>query len=210
MSYAPKLILHSDQSAALTASRDRELLRSLTGKKAPRITYIPSTPDRRRRVFQAAADYYEKIGCPDVVYFDPEETDDPDEMAAAFARDVVHLSGGEVAPFRMRLSFTGCDERLREFSRRGGVIVGVSAGAMLLGLTFRTASLFGEKGDFTGLGFFDFELVPHVSEHFPKLDLLEAFARKHQMSLYALNDGDVVVVQGSKTRIYGQGVLIRG
>jgi peptidase E len=69
--------------------------------------------------------------------------------------------------------------------------------------------LFGEKGDFTGLGFFDFELVPHVAEHFPKLDLLQVFARKHQTPLYALNDGDVLVVQGNKIRIHGQGVLIQ-
>jgi dipeptidase E len=209
MSQGPKLILHSDQSAALTATRDRDLLHSLTGRKAPRVTYIPSSPDRRRRAFQTVADYYEKIGCSEVIYFDPEETADPAEVSAAFTRDVVHLSGGEVVTFRRRLSSSGCDEKLRDFSRRGGVIVGVSAGAMLLGRTFRTASLFGEKGDFTGLGFFDFELVPHVAEHFPKLDLLQVFARKHQTPLYALNDGDVLVVQGNKIRIHGQGVLIQ-
>lgn len=74
---------------------------------------------------------------------------------------------------------------------------------MLLGKTFNSASLFGERGIFEGLGFFDFEVVPHVSEHFPRPDILQQFARRHKKTLYALNDGDVIVISGTKIKTYG-------
>ncbi len=198
-----KLILHSDQSQEKTGALDAKLLLSLTGKRMPRLGYIPSTPDPRRKYFAEKARYYEKIGFPGLRYFDPEEDDSSEVVRDFFAHDVIHLSGGAVCPFMERLRATGCDRRLHDFANRGGVILGVSAGAMLLGRTFASASLFGEKGNFEGLGFFDFEIVPHVSEHFPRLDRLRSFATKNQKTVYALNDGDVVVVSGTKVKTYG-------
>jgi len=205
---APKIILHSDQSIALTAERDQELIRSLSGKRSPRIGYIPSTPDRRRKYFFEKEAYYQKIGFAGLQYFDPAEGLSELEMSAFFSLDVIHLAGGEVVPFMHSLRNSGCDARLRAFAERGGLMLGVSAGAMLLGKTFSSVSLFGEQGVFDGMGFFDFEVVPHVSEKFPRLDILRDFAKRQKKTLYALNDGDVVVVSGKKIRTYGSVVKI--
>ena len=87
---------------------------------------------------------------------------------------------------------TGCDQLLRKFLERGGVVLGVSAGAMILSRTFKSASLFKERGEFFGLGLFDFEIIPHASENFPRPDLLQTFAQKNKLSVYVMNDGDVV------------------
>jgi dipeptidase E len=199
----PKLILHSDQSHETTGELDAKLLVSLTGKRLPCIGYIPSVSDSRRKYFSEKERYYKKLGFSSLKYFDPDETNSEEEVHAFFECDVIHLSGGDVCPFMQRLRRTGCDRRLIEFANRGGVILGVSAGAMILGKTFLSASLFGEKGSFDGLGLFDFEIVPHVSEHFPRFDLLRSFAVKNRKSVYALNDGDVVVVSGAKVKTYG-------
>lgn len=198
-----KIILHSDQSLDKTGALDAKLLVSLTGKRSPRIGYIPSRPDQRRKTFAEQQRYYEKIGFGSLQYFEPEERSSAEEIQAFFASDVIHLSGGAVSPFMARLRATGCEGHLRDFAQRGGVLLGVSAGAMLLGTTFQSASLFGEKGSFDGLGLFDFEIVPHVAEHFPRLDLLRSFAVKIKKTVYALNDGDVVVVSGAKIKTYG-------
>ncbi len=204
----PKLILHSDQSVKLTSELDKEILLSMTGKRRPKITYIPSVPDPYRRYFLKKLEYYTKIGFPDVVYFDPEESCSQRDIESVFSADVVHLSGGEVTSFCNRLRFTQCDRHLQTFAARGGVILGVSAGAMLLGKTFQSASLFGERGCFEGLGFFDFEIVPHASEMFPRLDLLEKFARTHNKPVYVLNDGDVVLITGKKIKTRGNVVVL--
>jgi len=199
----PKIILHSDQTLPLTGTRDAELLRSLSGKKNPRITYFPSTPDPRRKYFEEKRSYYLKIGFSEVNFFEPEESSVEERIAAFQETDVVHLSGGEVISFSHRMRSTGCDQLLRQFLERGGVVLGVSAGAMILSRTFKSASLFKERGEFFGLGLFDFEIIPHAGENFPRPDLLQTFAQRNKLSLYVMNDGDIVVLHGKKIRTYG-------
>ncbi|MEY3903754.1 MAG: hypothetical protein RL189_3060 [Pseudomonadota bacterium] len=198
-----RLILHSDQSHERTGEIDAQLIRSLSGKRNPRLVYVPSVADPRHKYFAEKARYYEKIGITNCEYFDPLEEKDPARVDEIFQCDVIHLAGGEVCRFMERLVSSGTDQRLRNFAARGGVLVGVSAGAMLLGRTFAGAGLFGERGPTDGLGLFDFEIIPHVAEHFPRMDLLQVFANKTKKTLYALNDGDVVVVSGRKIRTFG-------
>ncbi|MBM3383349.1 MAG: hypothetical protein FJY29_13065 [Betaproteobacteria bacterium] len=199
----PKLVLHSDQTFELTGARDAELLRSLSGKKNPKIVYLGSTSNARRKVFDDCRKYYEKIGFTDVQLLEPEQANNDEKSIAFKNSDVVHLSGGEVIPFAERLRATGCDHLLKEFVQRGGVVIGVSAGAMILGSTFKTSALFREKGFFVGLGLYDFEIIPHASEMFPKKDAVKNFAEKNKVNIYTLNDGDVLVVQGKKIKVMG-------
>lgn len=199
----PKLILHSDQSLALTGARDAELLRSLSGKKNPRILYLPSARSSRHKPFEEKKTYYSKLGFTDVNLFEPEESSSEEQILAFKNADVIHLSGGEVIAFSHRLRTTGCDELLKSFLNRGGVVLGVSAGAMVLSRSFKTASLLRTRGEFLGLGLVDFEIIPHAHEHFPRQDLLEKFAIEKAISIYAMNDGDIVVVHGKKIRTYG-------
>lgn len=203
-----KIVLHSDQSLELTADHDRSALRGLTGKREPRIGYIPSAPDPRRRYFREREAYYQRLGFSSLEYFDPEEEHSPAEVDAFFRLDAIHLSGGQVTSFRERLRFTGCDERLVAFARRGGVLIGVSAGAMLMGESFSCVSFFGEKGETDGLGLFDFEVFPHVNEKFPNLELLKAHVRRSGRSLYAMNDGDMVILNGGRTVLKGSPTLL--
>lgn len=203
-----KLILHSDQSQERTSEIDAKLLLSLSGKRSPRLVYIPSVADPRRKYFSEKARYYEKIGFTSCEYFDPLEEQDSARIDELFECDVIHLAGGEVCRFMERLVSSGARERLVDFASRGGVLVGVSAGAMLMGRTFAGAGLFGERGSTDGLGLFDFEIIPHVSERFPRMDILQLFANKTKKTLYALNDGDVVVISGRKIRTFGTPVKL--
>jgi dipeptidase E len=199
----PKLILHSDQSVDSTGARDAELLRSLSGKKNPKIVYLGSTSNARRKVFDDCKKYYEKIGLPDVQLFEPEQANSDEKSIAFKNTDVVHLSGGEVIPFADRLRATGCDHLLKDFVQRGGVVVGVSAGAMILGRTFKTSAIFKENGFFIGLGLYDFEIIPHASEMFPRNDAVKIFAEKNNVNIYTLNDGDILVIHGKKIKTLG-------
>jgi peptidase E len=63
--------------------------------------------------------------------------------------------------------------------------------------------LFRERGEFFGLGIIDFEIIPHAGEHFPRRDLIDKFARDKEVSICAMNDGDIVVVHGRKIRTHG-------
>jgi dipeptidase E len=198
-----KFILHSDQSLQLTAELDRELIRSLTGKRRPSIGYITSYPDPRRRHFQDKAAYYEKLGYNDISFIDPLEPFEPKEVTHFFSSDVIHLPGGEVGYFLTSLKTSGFDELLRKFLATGGLIIGVSAGAMLLCNTIEIAQLYGEKKKLLGLGFFDFEICPHAKEYFPNIAVVESFAKKIRKDIYILNDGDVLKIINNKIKTYG-------
>lgn len=200
-----KFILHSDQSIKLTADLDVNLIRSLTGKKNPKIGYIPAAPDPRRKHFEEKAHYYSKIGFTDMGFLEP--TDMERDCDDFFSRDLIHLSGGQVTEFRDRLVLSGLDLKISAFLKRGGVILGVSAGAMVLQKSFGLVRFLGEKGDFKGLGFFDFEVSPHTNEYFPDLRRLEDYSLKSKCTVYALNDGDVLTINdsrnGQKVKMYG-------
>lgn len=198
-----KFILHSDQSLQLTADIDRELIHSLTGKRCPTLGYIPSYPDPRRRHFSEKSTYYEKLGYKNIAFLDPYEPLVPEELAEFFARDVIHLPGGDVGFFLSALTTSGLDQCLQKFSARGGLIIGVSAGAMLLSKTLEVAQLLGEKKKLVGLGFFDFEICPHANEYFPSSAVIEAFAKKAKKTVYLLNDGDALKVTSKKITSYG-------
>ena len=202
-----KFILHSDQSIKLTAELDTLLIKSMTGKKNPRIGYIPSALDVRRKHFEEKLAYYSKIGFPDVDLLEPTEPLEEKACLDFFSRDLIHLSGGQVGPYRDRLLNAGLDIKIASFLEKGGVVLGVSAGAMILQRTFELARLHGDKGDFKGLGFLDFEVSPHTSEYFPVLKRLEDFSRNAKKVVYALNDGDALTVnatpKGSKVKMFG-------
>jgi dipeptidase E len=203
----PKLILHSDQSFTLTGARDAELLKSLSGKKLPKILYVPSAFNARRKAFDETSAYYSKLGFTHVRLFEPEEGAREEHSQALQEADVVHLSGGEVIAFATRLQATGFDELLKAFLNRGGVLLGVSAGAMVMSRSFKTAQLHRERGDFRGLGLIEFEIIPHAIDHFPRQELIQKFAKDNSVPIYAMNDGDIIVVHGRKIRTYGAPLL---
>lgn len=198
-----KLILHSDQSLKLTGQRDQELLRQWTGKKAPTIGYIPAAPDPRRRYADEKAAYYDALGLGPLQVLDPEGDLSESDLAAFFKVDVIHLGSGLVAPFAARLQKSGLDQRLVDYASRK-VLLGVSAGAMVMGKTFYSAQLCGEKHsdtDWRGLGLVDFEVLPHWDEVFVSQDPIAAFASKRNITIHSLKDGDRVLVSGNKVRV---------
>jgi dipeptidase E len=203
-----KFILHSDQSIKLTADLDVHLIKSMTGKKNPKIGYIPAALDLRRKHFEEKVKYYSKIGFIDVAFLEPTELESDHACEEFFSRDLVHLSGGSVTEFRDRLLFSGLDLKISSFLKRGGVLLGVSAGAMVLQKSFGLAKFLGEKGNLNGLGFFDFEVSPHTNEYFPDPKLLEDYSLKSKCRIYALNDGDAITVHdsrnGQKVKMYGK------
>lgn len=118
-------------------------------------------------------------------------------------RTKTHLSGGDVVAFANRLRVTGCDEFLKMFLNRCGVVLGVCAGAMIVSRTFKTASLFRERSEFFELGILEFEILSHAGEHFPRRDLIDKFAKDKEVTIYAMKDGDIFAVHGRKIRTHG-------
>ncbi len=137
-----KLVLYSDQMSPETDAIDGRLLR-LIGKAAPRVGYIPSSSDPERFFFDQIRTYYAALGASVDVYLELDVSFSQETLPALLACDAVHLSGGNTFYFLYWLKRRAMLPVLRDYVVGGGVLIGVSAGAILMTPDISTSALCG-------------------------------------------------------------------
>ena len=208
-----RLVLYSDQIVPGTEKVDQELV-ALLGKANPTIGYIPcSTNPQRDRYYEERRVYYARLGMTMPVYFALDEGYDPHRLQALLACDAVHLTGGNTYYFLHWLRKRDMLATLRQYVARGGVLIGVSAGAILMTPDIATASLCGDvslegETDDSALHLVDFAFVPHLGEIPSDLAAIQAHSRVRQVVLYACRDGDGVVVVDDEVKCIGDVTVI--
>ena len=202
-----KFILHSDQSSSSTLAMDSKLIRSLSGKKDPKIGFLSSKFEPKKKHFAEVDKYYQSAHFQGVLCIEPENLNDGALRAVFSEIDVLHLSSGDVRSFMGRLAVNNTIAYVLEFSRRDKLIVGVSAGAMILGPTLGLGQFFGDKQahGIPGLGLLSFELAPHWSEISMQQKKVETYAKAAKIDVYPLADGEVLTVNGKKISCYLSG-----
>lgn len=117
---------------------DRELLAAI-GRPRPRVVILPtaSAPDGEavfRRWAEMGAEHFAALGAEvePVLVRSIEEASDAAALQAIGEADLIYLSGGKPAHLRRVLAGSPLGEALRAANRRGAVLVGCSAGAMVL------------------------------------------------------------------------------
>lgn len=117
---------------------DRELLAAI-GRPRPRVVILPtaSAPDGEavfRRWAEMGAEHFAALGAEvePVLVRSIEEGFDAAALQAIGEADLIYLSGGKPAHLRRVLAGSPLGEALRVANSRGAVLVGCSAGAMVL------------------------------------------------------------------------------
>lgn len=198
----PRLALYSDQYC-VNRSMDERLLR-LMAVARPRIGYVASAPDPQRVYFDRARAYYAELGAELALYIDS-ETEFPATVMDALAEcDAIHLSGGNTFAFSHWLKTCGLLAPLRRYARGKGVLIGVSAGAILMTSCVETAALCGDVAELPlseheSLGLVQFGFWPHYT---PGAGPGEAGGVAPRV-LYACPDGAGVVIDGPSVQTYG-------
>ena len=132
------LLFYSDQGLPRGGGGDGldTILLSLLADSSLQIGYIPSASDTTRRYFQRVQEHYRDLGLYDVEYFDlgTEFSAEPNSEALSrlLSCAVVHLSGGDTTEFLALLQRRNFLSVLRRYVNNGGILLGVSAGAMLM------------------------------------------------------------------------------
>lgn len=163
-----KLAFYSNQKLGIRTELDEYLLR-LIGKENPRIGYIPSSIDSERIRYAQQKKYYEALGADLDIYFGLEMEYQPEKIEDLLNCDAIHLSGGSTYNFLFWLRKRELISTLREYVSVGGVLIGVSAGAILMTPEISTTHLCGEKirsdiSDRSALELVDFAFLPHLDE----------------------------------------------
>lgn len=207
-----KLFFYSDQIAETPGNRrlDERLLEGLDPETA-KIAYIPSTEDKEQKYYTLKAEYYRGYGIRNMMFFDLYSEFDSGKIEELLQCDIIHLSAGNPIELRQALRRRGMDKHLKAYFNQGGVLVGVSAGAVQFGKSTKLFQLYADDSGETmeALRFVDFEFLPHYNrwnETF-KEQVLD-YARATGTIVYAGNDGDGLIVEDGVMQFIGDVIAL--
>jgi dipeptidase E len=114
-----------------TGSIDREIIK-LTGKKHPRLLFLPTASGDNQRYVEVVKNYYGKrLGCRVRALLLKKEKHAKREIKKTiYGSDIVYVGGGNTLKMMKIWRKLGVDEILIEAHKRGIVLCGVSAGAI--------------------------------------------------------------------------------
>ncbi|WP_433752000.1 Type 1 glutamine amidotransferase-like domain-containing protein [Paenibacillus amylolyticus] len=190
-------------------------IRSVFNSEQPSIGYIPSCSDPGRRYFEHTRRYYNQIGIDNIHYYDLDLEYDESTFGSIFECDAIHLSGGNTFYFLSLLQKRNMLGLLHSYVKRGGMLIGVSAGSILTTPNIEIAG-YGEDADennvdlkdMIALGLVDFEFAPHWDGSEDALQSLREYTRINRTTVYACQDGGGLVMNGESVELYGNVVLV--
>jgi dipeptidase E len=203
------LVLYSNQIPPLADKIDEELTALLPNSK-PIVGYIPSNSDPQRKYYRERQAYYSRMDMDLQVYFELDKEFRPNQLDSLLSCDAVHLSGGNTYYFLHWLRKREMLEPLRQYVKRGGVLVGVSAGSILMSPDISISPLYGDEPvedetDFSSLNLVDFAFAPHYSSSrmSTNIQVLRKYSREHQIVVYACQDSGGIIVTDDNVKCIG-------
>lgn len=215
-----KLVLYSGGQNASNRLL-HQALSDLAGRgKRKTLTYIPFCSDGALTYFQRCVRRYRPFGISRFLLL---PVDDPklppcqnaEMLRRALDGDIIYLAGGNTFYFLHHLRRTGMLPKLKRFAERGGVLAGLSAGALIMTPTIHLAGYPAHEADeneiglrdFRALGLVPFEFYPHFHDGLKLHRALLRYSRRTTSPLYALRDGGGIVLDEQRLSILGQGVI---
>jgi len=203
-----KLVLHSDQVSGKTYVDEASL--ELFASKNPKIAYIPShSDDQEKTWFNKKVEWYKQFGITDLFYFDIDKEYDEGKKDKLLACDGIFLSGGNTYYFLNNLKNRNFLPILRDYVEKGGVLIGVSAGSIIMSQSIDIATLHDENTiglkDYSALGLVNFDFFPHLDNDREKyLKEIIKYSKTSKSVIYACKDGDGIIVEENNIQFFGE------
>ncbi len=147
-------------------------------------------------------EYFEELGFKEVKFVDI-EFDDPDILKKF---DVIYVNGGNTFYLLYHLKKSGADKILKEMVNNT-ILVGTSAGAVVLGPDIKIATEFDDERnvvdlkDFSALDLTDIIVIPHYCEELESD--IKNFEKENKCKVARLKDSQAVSVMGNKVEFIG-------
>lgn len=207
-----KIILLSDYKYISFNELGARLI-ELIGKNKPTIGYISSSPDATRKFYHETKEYYSKCNAILNPYTDLEEEFNKDDIERVFQADAIHLSGGNTFRFLYWMVERGLDKQLVEYVNNGGVLIGVSAGSIIMTPNISECLFCGDENligleNTKGLGLVNFHYLPHFTEENIFIKDVISKSKQDSSAILVSRDYDWIVIDGTNAEIYGTPILI--
>lgn len=206
-----KLVLYSGGGEVENALLNLKAI-ELTHKVSPRCTFIPSSAYDGELDYKYFVDEFSKLGIEHFMLFNADIPFTQTLLEEAFKSDLIFLGGGNTYYFLLALRKSNLLGLLKSFVERGGVLCGLSAGAIMMTPTITTAGMpdfdcddnpWGVK-NLKSLGIVPFDFFPHYKNSKRYDDEFLKFSKKREQPLIACSDGGGVVIDQESVSFYGK------
>lgn len=189
---------------------DRVLI-SKVANPNPQMTYIPYAHYESEVHFKEFVEQYQIYGIEKFIYFPVDVPFDHILLREVLKSDIIHLSGGNTFYFLTALKKYKMLPQLKKFAERGGILTGLSAGAIIMTPTIDTAAYpdfdcddnFQGIRNFKSLNLVNFHFYPHYKKSKRYDDALILFSKKIITPLYACPDGAGIFLENNELRFIG-------
>ncbi len=177
------------------------------------LAYIPSGGDPERNYYNDRVKYYSKLGIKNFFFFDLNDEYDEDGLKKLERCTIIHLSGGKPQILNNNVKRREFGIFMKRFSSEGGILVGVSAGAIQMTKSIGLFVAF-QKGfvyevdnhmeSLTTSKLVEFEFIPHFNRFDDEYkSCLKEYASRYSSRIYCCNDGDGVIVRDGSLELVG-------
>jgi dipeptidase E len=182
--------------------------------KAVKICIIPTAAkeqkEKHHRMVAAKNTLY-SLGFERVDFLDV----DKDDVTRLAEYDVVYIGGGNPFYLLEQIKTTGAEQEIRAIVEKGGILIGVSAGSLVLGPNLKVAQYFtpalnSANSTTEGMGLFSFLIMPHSDREnlFPGDVSIESrlkrLVEEIGVTIVRLKDSEACVIHGDAMNIVGE------
>lgn len=177
---------------------------SMTQKDHPNFLFIGLASHYSDSKYDQMKKIYQKLGCNCQYLKKKNLIHNPSIVEDKInSSDIIYFCGGDTLKLLEEISSFQLEDLLKKAYQRGTILVGSSAGAILLSKKGFSDSfiLRGEKDTYSfvdGLGFCDYSICPHYHEDSSKTSQLKDFLKDSNDIIYGLEEGTAMVVDGNK------------
>jgi dipeptidase E len=160
---------------------------------------------------------YKKTGIRNFICIPVDRTLSKNQEKALLSADAIFLGGGNTFYFLNNLRKRKLLPKLRKYARQGGLLMGLSAGSILMTPNITTAAGPSMDSDdneiglknWRALGLVPFEFSPHYYRSAAVDRELQNYSRKMSRPIYACADGQGIVVRNGAIRFVGRVSIFR-
>ena len=132
----------------------------------------------------------------------------PLSEAEMFDYDTIYICGGNTFYLMQRLRETKFHQKIKQYLKKSGVYVGVSAGSIILGSDIEIAGL-GKTGDENDIGLEDFKGLNLINQviytHYIKSEeqLIRNYEKKTKQKVLRLKDNQALLINNKQEKVIG-------
>lgn len=206
-----RALLYSGGQTNLNRRVHEELARMAGGRSE--LTYVAFCSDGAKTYFERAQKRYEKVGISRFRLISPDQRPTAREIRQALSADVVYLAGGNTFYFLHHLRESRMLRPLTDYARSGGILAGLSAGAILLTPSIGLAAypdydrdrndIRLPKKQWEALGLVPFEFFPHDRTSFKLTESLARYSRRVRHPVFGVRDGGGLAIDRGSFKAFG-------